>query len=67
MLEIGNYVRHYFLHEANGFTYKDGIIVDVMKHQIHSLTEYKVLFYVSEETGTYTSTQIEEEFEVISQ
>ncbi len=67
MLEIGNYVRYYFLHEANGLTYKDGIVVDIKKNSIPSLNECVVLFYVDEEVGVFTNTQIEEEFEVISQ
>jgi hypothetical protein len=51
------------LHEANGFTYKDGIIVDIFKRGI---TEYKILFYIDESVGLFTLTQIEEEFEVIN-
>jgi hypothetical protein len=62
-IQIGSYVRYYFLHEANGFTYKDGIIVDIFKRGI---TEYKILFYIDESVGLFTLTQIEEEFEVIN-
>ena len=62
-IQIGSYVRYYFLHEANGLIYKDGIIIDIFKRGID---EYKIFFYIDESVGLFTLAQIEEEFEVIS-
>jgi hypothetical protein len=62
-VEVGSYVRHHFLHEKDGLTFKDGIVVDIFKRAI---TEYKILFYVDESSDYFTLTQIEEEFEVLS-
>jgi hypothetical protein len=62
-IQIGSYLRHHYLHEKNGLTFRDGIVIDIFKRAI---TEYKILFYVDESSEYFTLTQIEEEFEVLS-
>jgi hypothetical protein len=67
LIPIGAYVRHMWVHELDGLQPRDGIIIEHVKLFSENFNGYKVFFIHEDDYDIFTTAQLEEEFEMLSE
>lgn len=67
LIPIGAYVRHMWVHELDGLQPRDGIIIEHVKLFSENFNGYKVFFIHEDDYDIFTTAQLEEEFQILSE
>ena len=67
LIPVGAYVRHMWLHELDGLQPRDGIIIEHVRIFGENFNAYKVFFIHEDDYDIYTTAQLEEEFQILSE
>jgi DUF1365 family protein len=67
LIPIGAYVRHMWLHELDGLQPRDGIIIEHVRIFGENFNAYKVFFIHEDDYDIFTTAQLEEEFQILSE
>ena len=67
LIPIGAYVRHMWVHELDGLQPRDGIIIEHVKVFGQNFNAYKVFFIHEDDYDIFTTAQLEEEFQILSE
>ncbi len=67
LIPIGAYVRHMWLHELDGLQPRDGIIIEHVRIFGENINAYKVFFIHEDDYDIFTTAQLEEEFQILSE
>lgn len=67
LIPVGAYVRHMWVHELDGLQPRDGIIIEHVKLFSENFNGYKVFFIHEDDYDIYTTAQLEEEFQILSE
>jgi hypothetical protein len=67
LVPIGAYVRHMWVHEMDGLQPRDGIIIEHVKLFNENFNGYKVFFIHEDDYDIFTTAQLEEEFQLLSE
>jgi hypothetical protein len=67
LIPIGAYVRHMWVHELDGLQPRDGIIIEHVRMFSENFNGYKVFFIHEDDYDIFTTAQLEEEFQILSE
>jgi hypothetical protein len=67
LIPIGAYVRHMWVHELDGLQPRDGIIIEHVRMFSEKFNGYKVFFIHEDDYDIFTTAQLEEEFQILSE
>ena len=67
LVPIGAYVRHRWVHELDGLQPRDGIIIEHVRMFSENFNGYKVFFIHEDDYDIFTTAQLEEEFQILSE
>ena len=67
LIPIGAYVRHMWVHELDGLQPRDGIIIEHVRMFSENFNGYKIFFIHEDDYDIFTTAQLEEEFEILSE
>jgi hypothetical protein len=67
LIPIGAYVRQMWVHPFDGLQPRDGIIIEHVKLFSENFNGYKIFFIHEDDYDIFTTAQLEEEFEILSE
>jgi len=67
LIPIGAYVRQMWVHPFDGLQPRDGIIIEHVKLFSENFNGYKIFFIHEDDYDIFTTAQLEEEFEMLSE
>ena len=67
LIPIGAYVRHMWVHELDGLQPRDGIIIEHVRMFSENFNGYKIFFVHEDDYDIFTTAQLEEEFQILSE
>jgi hypothetical protein len=67
LIPIGAYVRHMWVHELDGLQPRDGIIIEHVRMFSENFNGYKIFFIHEDDYDIFTTAQLEEEFQILSE
>jgi hypothetical protein len=67
LIPVGAYVRQMWVHPFDGLQPRDGIIIEHVKLFNENFNGYKIFFIHEDDYDIFTTAQLEEEFEMLSE
>ncbi len=67
LIPVGAYVRQMWVHPFDGLQPRDGIIIEHVKLFSENFNGYKVFFIYEDDHDIFTTAQLEEGFEMLSE